>query len=390
MLIFPQPPFLSLAYRFLSLQFGITATQVSTIGADGTTPTNVIVMWTPKSDTTTAPTTITVTSTIASMWAATPATLAGCALTQAGSTPTLTSAITTTSTIAADIMTITFSGAASGASQAPLVLTCSTAGELAANPSTVTAFTATAVSSADAVPRVATYNSVTAMTAIDGDVDITTVSLTPTKIVLKATPTTAIGSSGTITFTAGGTHSAIWVSAQTPTCTGTKAGSAISTAITSSTTSTSSITITIAAGESIATGEALVFECTGSLAANAATGSVATTFTATSSGDAQQVAFSSGYVTPVTLTWTQGTGGGTAWSARSLHAAVCFDDGVVVTTGGYTAFGESSEVHTTTAGGTALALVAQTTFTARQSHAIARVMGNADAFLVVGGAWRRV
>ena len=42
------------------------------------------------------------------------------------------------------------------------------------------------------------------MTAIDGDVDETTIGLTPSKIVLKATTTTAIGNSGTITFTAGG------------------------------------------------------------------------------------------------------------------------------------------------------------------------------------------
>ena len=38
-----------------------------------------------------------------------------------------------------------------------------------------------------------------------------------------------------------------------------------------------------------------------------------------------------------TLAWTQGVGGGSAWLARLQHAAVCFDDGVVVTTGGWTA-----------------------------------------------------
>ena len=83
-----------------------------------------------------------------------------------------------------------------------------------------------------------------------------------------------------------------------------------------------------------------------------------------------------------TLAWTQGVGGGSTWTARNGHAAVCFDDGVVVTTGGSP--GES-EVHTTTAGGTALSSVSQTTFTARYGHAIARVPGDADAFLVVGG-----
>ena len=94
------------------------------------------------------------------------------------------------------------------------------------------------------------------------------------------------------------------------------------------------------------------------------------------------------------LTWTGGTGGGTApatitWSARVGHAAVCFDDGVVVTTGGIYGGSEgSSEVHTTTAGGTALTEVSptQTTFTERYGHAIARVMGDPDAFLVVGGS----
>ena len=423
----------------------IAATQVAGVGSTGTMPTNVILTWTPNSANTVAPTTITVTSTVASMWDATLRTLAGCVLSQAGSTPTLTSAITTTTTLDADTMTITLTGAAASAPQADIVLTCSTANELAANPAAITAFTATAVSSADATQSAsATYDSVTAMTAIDGDVDVTIVSLTPTKFVLKATPTTAIGSSGTITFTAGGTQSAIWVNAQTPACTGTKAGSMINTTITSLTSGVqrttgwmwssygqsctaacaaaapattfacsprmsavvskahlmsadkahaaggfvgsaaacsnyispgnmassphsccgydhcwaakpggsascgasystdsrlcccvapgenpssfcpveasdcgvgtsyntemglclpaSSITITIAAEESVAAGEALVFECTGSLAANSGTVSAATTFTATSSGDAQQVAFVAGYVTTAVTT----------------------------------------------------------------------------------------
>ena len=88
------------------------------------------------------------------------------------------------------------------------------------------------------------------------------------------------------------------------------------------------------------------------------------------------------FVCPLQLKWTEGAGGGTVWSARQTHAAVCFDDGVVVTTGGSPG---GSEVHTTTAGGSALSSVSQTTFTTRKGHAIARVPGNADAFLVVGG-----
>ena len=83
-------------------------------------------------------------------------------------------------------------------------------------------------------------------------------------------------------------------------------------------------------------------------------------------------------------TWTKGTGGGVSW-ARLGHAAVCFDDGTIVTTGGVDASSIFSDVQTTTPGGTALAVVAQTTFTARYVHAVARVPDDADAFLVVGG-----
>ena len=93
------------------------------------------------------------------------------------------------------------------------------------------------------------------------------------------------------------------------------------------------------------------------------------------------------FVCPLQLKWTEGAGGGTVWSARWGHAAVCYDDGVVVTTGGFgiVGTGGGSEVHTTAAGGTALALVTQSTFIGRAGHAISRVLGNADAFLVVGG-----
>ena len=58
------------------------------------------------------------------------------------------------------------------------------------------------------------------MTAIDGDVDETTIKLTPSKIVLKATTTTAITTdSNTVVFTANG---AVWTDAANPTCTGKK------------------------------------------------------------------------------------------------------------------------------------------------------------------------
>ena len=93
-----------------------------------------------------------------------------------------------------------------------------------------------------------------------------------------------------------------------------------------------------------------------------------------------------------TLEWTQGIGGGTApatitWSARNAHAAVCFDDGVVMTTGGWPNDGD--DVHRTTTssngvGGTALTEVSPTptTFTARSGHAIARY---GETVLIVGG-----
>ena len=71
----------------------------------------------------------------------------------------------------------------------------------------------------------------------------------------------------------------------------------ITTALISSTTSTSSITITIHSSETIAAGAALVFTCSGDLVANHGTSNTATTFTATSTSDTQQVAFGAGYVT---------------------------------------------------------------------------------------------
>ena len=85
------------------------------------------------------------------------------------------------------------------------------------------------------------------------------------------------------------------------------------------------------------------------------------------------------------LVWTEGTGGGASWSARRNHAAVCFDDGVVVTTGGVDASSIFSDVQTTTPGGTALAVVALTPMEWRYLHAIARVPGDANSFLVVAG-----
>ena len=173
-----------------------SATQVAVVGTDGTTPSNVILTWTPDTTTTTAPTWITFTSTGSSLWAATPATLSGCTLTQTGSTLVLVKAATTTVTTAADTMTITFTGAAAAKPQTAIVLTCSEASELAANPLAITTFTTTGVSSTDAAPSVAaTHRSVSAMVAIDGDIDVTTAALTPSKITLKATTTTAIPSS---------------------------------------------------------------------------------------------------------------------------------------------------------------------------------------------------
>ena len=62
-------------------------------------------------------------------------------------------------------------------SQAAIVFTCSTPSEFAAQPAVITRISTTGVSSTDATPSVAaTYNSVTAMTAIDGDVDETTIA----------------------------------------------------------------------------------------------------------------------------------------------------------------------------------------------------------------------
>ena len=85
------------------------------------------------------------------------------------------------------------------------------------------------------------------------------------------------------------------------------------------------------------------------------------------------------------------------WSARSGHAAVSFDDGVIVTTGGQPSFSggtvrslSSAEVHATTSEGTKFLLVTNqpgvnTALQRRELHAIARVPGDGNAFLVVGG-----
>ena len=275
----------------------IAVTQVSTVGTDGTKPVSIVYTWTPDTSTVLAPTTITLTHTGATPWAGATAT---CAISGSNAATLTTSAVSNSGggLNSNDQITFTVASATSGASQAAIVFTCSTTSEFAAQPAAVTVISTTGVSSVDVTPSVAaTYSSVTAMTAIDGDVDETTIGLTPSKIVLKATTTTAIGNSGTITFTAGGTQSAIWTNGQTPTCTGTDAGSVITTALISSTTSTSSITITIHSSETIAAGAALVFTCSGDLVANHGTATTATTFTATSTSDAQQVAFGAGYVT---------------------------------------------------------------------------------------------
>ena len=89
----------------------------------------------------------------------------------------------------------------------------------------------------------------------------------------------------------------------------------------------------------------------------------------------------------VGMTWTQGAGGGAVWLPRSGHAAVCFEDGVVVTVAGQ-GTEPYGDVAATTEGGSALAIVTQaggTALTMRHGHAIARVPGSSGSFLVVSG-----
>ena len=102
------------------------------------------------------------------------------------------------------------------------------------------------------------------------------------------------------------------------------------------------------------------------------------------------IAFASSAEGLQSLSWVEGTGGAgppTSWAPRYGHAAVCFEDGTVVTTGGNGNLLPTSgdEVHTTTAGGTELTEVTQSTFPARYYHAAARVPGNDNSFLVAGG-----
>ena len=94
------------------------------------------------------------------------------------------------------------------------------------------------------------------------------------------------------------------------------------------------------------------------------------------------------------LTWTDATQTGSVWQGTCDFAAVCFDDGVIVVTGGWTGTVLLSATMRTTAITTAdktnLALVQHTggtVFTPRRGHAITRLPGlsNDDAFLIVGG-----
>ena len=102
------------------------------------------------------------------------------------------------------------------------------------------------------------------------------------------------------------------------------------------------------------------------------------------------IAFASSAEALAELSWVEGTGGAgppTSWARRYGHAAVCFEDGTVVTTGGNGNLLPTSgdEVHNTTAGGTEPIEVRQSSFTTRYYHAAARVPGNDNSFLVAGG-----
>ena len=87
------------------------------------------------------------------------------------------------------------------------------------------------------------------------------------------------------------------------------------------------------------------------------------------------------------LEWTAGDGGGIGWASRYGHAAVCFDDGVVVTTGGSEGNTSFSDVCSTTSGGTAptTCVAPGLPWAARHGHAITRVPGSVTAFAVAGG-----
>ena len=88
----------------------------------------------------------------------------------------------------------------------------------------------------------------------------------------------------------------------------------------------------------------------------------------------------------IALEWTAGDGGGDTWDPRYGHAAVCFDDGVVVTTGGSDGTDNFGDVCSTAPGGTApTTCVTPISMGARRGHAITRVPGSADAFAVAGG-----
>ena len=87
----------------------------------------------------------------------------------------------------------------------------------------------------------------------------------------------------------------------------------------------------------------------------------------------------------IALEWTAGDGGGGTWVPRYGHAAVCFDDGVVVTTGGSDGTNNFDGVCSTTPGGTAPTTCVPISMGARRGHAITRVPGSADAFAVAGG-----
>ena len=238
------------------------------------------------------------TSTVASPWIATglPRTLSGvCTLAQTGTTPSLTSSIVSTvGGLAADTIVFTIASAASGASQNALVFTCTSAGGvgLAAQPAAISVISNTAVSNINSQATTAsTYTTVQKLTAVDGDPNTLSAGAVPTTMTLKATPTTA--GATTFTFQAFG-HTAIWSSAGTLSglCTANNGGSLT----VSGSTVTSTDNIAIVVTDSAAADTEITFLCTGTLSANAAS-ATATTWSAVSGKDAQNIAHASGYTT---------------------------------------------------------------------------------------------
>ena len=284
-------------------------------GLAGATPKQLTVTFTPYPGTTVALSTLTLSSTGASPWVGVGDHKEHCSAVQGSNALLIASAIVSTvqgvnaESLASNTMTLAVSGTSANAQQLSIVITCSTAA-LGPNPPTMRTIATTAVSNNELTPSIAsTFHTTAPLRDIDGDVSIAVEQQTAARILLRATPTTAVLASagGSFTFQAHGGHTGVWSAATadaTTVCTAKQDGEARAVATTTTSKSDAAsalidtITITFGGSSGFATTNTPVeFNCAGGLAPNAASAGVATKFTATSTSDTQNALPTSGFIT---------------------------------------------------------------------------------------------